>query len=117
MLKSEWLSLPRHQNIEDTRYNQCLLPSGGALTTYSLNIQREKIGHKRPSFRKSPSPERGFCANSTVPTISPNVRVQEEIPQKKERKVSVDLGHQHPFLKWKDLEKMTAGGRVCLGDP
>lgn len=52
-----------------------------------------------------------------VPAISPNARVQEEIPQEKEKKVSVGLGHQHPFLKWKDLERMTVGGRVCLGDP
>lgn len=71
MLKSEWLSLPRHQNIEDTQYNQCLLPSGGALTTYSLNIQREKIGHKRPSHH----PQRGDSV--PTPRYPPSLRMSE----------------------------------------
>lgn len=73
MLKSEWLSLPRPQNIDKIlQYNQCLLPPGGALATYSRNIQREKTGHSRPRLGKSASPERGICGNPMAPAISPN---------------------------------------------
>lgn len=84
MLKSNWLSLPRPQNIDKIpQYNQCLLPSGGALTTYSRNIQREKAGHSRPREGPSASPERGICGNPMAPAISPKARVQEEIPKRR----------------------------------
>lgn len=82
MLMSEWLSLMRPQNIDKiVQHNQCLVPSGGALSTYSLNIQREKSGDSGPRLGKSPSQERaGFCANSIAPTISPHDRLHEETP-------------------------------------